>query len=61
MFKKDFYFEHSPILSYTQCIYNIHRLGPKTQGSFYGIHPWEKHKEVPVYNIQNQTITHKYL
>ena len=43
MFKKYFYFEHSPILSYTQCIYNIHRLGPRVQGPFYG-YPilWEK-------------------
>lgn len=37
MFKKYFYFEHSPILSYTQCIYNIHRLGPRVQGPFYGM------------------------
>ena len=44
MFKKDFYFEHSPIIYYTQCIYNIHRLGPKAQGSFYGIHPLENTK-----------------
>lgn len=61
MFKKDFYFEHLPILSYTQCIYNIHRLGPKAQGSFYGIHPLGKHKEPPAYNIKNQIITYKHL
>lgn len=61
MFKKDFYFEHSPILSYTQCIYNIHLLGPKAQGSFYGIHPLGKHKESPAYNIKNQIITYKHL
>lgn len=47
MFKKDFYFEHSPILSYTQCIYNIHRLGPKVQGPFYGMPPLENKKKFP--------------
>lgn len=57
MFKKYFYFEHSPILSYTQCIYNIHRLGAKVQGPFYAPIESEKKDKKTAITSNNQIVT----